>query len=64
LHALSYLSGSASSSGQLTGGSDNNSGISKYAIKERYVWLFNCEPIELFWNFTGFLLLQAIIIFD
>lgn len=35
LQALSYLSGSASSSGQLSGGSSDGSGISKSAIKER-----------------------------
>lgn len=34
--ALSYLSGSASSSGQLSGGSSDGSGISKSAIKERF----------------------------
>jgi len=62
--ALSYLSGSASCSGQLSGGSDNNNGISEFAIKERYIWLFNCRPIEVYWNFTGFLLLQVVIIFD
>lgn len=35
LQALSYLSGSASSSGQLSGGSSDGSSISKSAIKER-----------------------------
>jgi hypothetical protein len=61
--ALSYLSGSASCSGQLSGGSDNNNGILKFAIKERYIWLFNCRPIEVFWKYTGFLFLQVVIIF-
>jgi hypothetical protein len=63
LQALSYLSGSASCSGQLSGGSDNNNGILKFAIKERYIWLFNCRPIEVFWKYTGFLFLQVVIIF-
>ena len=47
LQALSYLSVSASSSGQLSGGSSDGSGISKSAIKERQVNSLECKLSSL-----------------